>query len=107
MQRLAEEHQQSLDEVFRANGDLAARLKSQAVSLRYDPDDDVVILTIGERLAEGVYESVKNRLFLRLDPDSLKIVEMEIPDASVQFRDDPNLGPLLQSCLPGAGRDTA
>jgi hypothetical protein len=48
-----------------------------AVSSFYDREDDVLVITIGGP-AEAITESVSNTFFLRVDPDTLKLVGIEV-----------------------------
>ncbi len=99
MDQLAEEHAASLREVAAANRDLRSRLTELSVRVLHDRDDDTFILTIGEP-QEAITESVRNRLYYRLDPDTLKIVGIEIPHVSRRLADDPLLASLLRQFLP-------
>ena len=75
--------------------------------MAYDREDDTFFLTIGEAVLDAVYESVDNRLYLRLDPDTLKIVGVEIPHVSWRLKDDPRIRSLLTPYLGMVASDSA
>lgn len=81
------ERQKFFGEILAANRDLGERLKSLAVSAFYDPEDDLYGIVIG-RPQEALTESVHNRLYIRLDPATLKVVGIEIPDLTARLSDD-------------------
>jgi hypothetical protein len=105
MERFVQEHAASLREVSAANRDLALRLTTLSVQVRHDRDDDTFVLTIGEP-QEAITESVRNRLFYRLDPDTLKIVGIEIPHVSARLAGDPTLASILRRLLPLTALDS-
>ena len=75
--------------VLHANEDLAVRLRGLSISITYDRDDDTFMLTLGDH-REALTESVdESRLYIRIDPDTLKIVGVEIPELTVRLGDDP------------------
>ncbi|MBI2918906.1 MAG: DUF2283 domain-containing protein [Chloroflexi bacterium] len=59
--------------VEKLNIDLSERLFSEGVSIAYDEDGDTLFLTIGEG-KEAVNEQVVDGMYLRIEPDSLRIV---------------------------------
>ena len=71
---------------------------TSSISTLHDREEDTFFLTIGNP-QEAIYESVDNRLYLRLDPDTLKIVGVEIPHVSRRLKDDPRIAALLQPYL--------
>ena len=105
-QRLIHEHEESLREVLRANDDLDVRLRTLSVGVFYDRDDDIFEVTLGDP-QEAITESVRNQLSIRLDPDTLKIVGLEIPNLSARIRDDPMLRQLWRLLLRIAGPASA
>ncbi len=98
MQDLTKLHAESMREILDLNRDLEQRLSTLSVSMLHDRDDDLFILTIGEA-QEAITESVGNLLYFRLEPDTLKIVGIEIPHASRRLKDEPLLGQLLRWSL--------
>ena len=105
-QRLIHAHEESLREVLRANDDLDVRLRTLSVGVFYDRDDDIFEVTLGDP-QEAITESVRNQLSIRLDPDTLKIVGLEIPNLSARIRDDPMLRQLWRLLLRIAGPTSA
>ena len=105
-QRLIHEHEESLWEVLRANDDLDVRLRTLSVGVFYDRDDDIFEVTLGDP-QEAITESVRNQLSIRLDPDTLEIVGLEIPNLSARIRDDPMLRQLWGLLLRIAGPASA
>jgi len=103
---LTQEHRESLRAIFGANEDLGRRLGSLSVSVVYDREDDTVVVTLGEP-QEAVMESVRNRLYLRVDPETLKIVGIEIPHVSRRLQDDPVLTEFLRRVFPIASSEAA
>ena len=87
--KLMKEGQAFLRNVLAANQDLAARLRELSISIVYDRDDDTFMLTLGEP-QEALTESLDgSRIYIRVDPDTLKIVGIEIPDLSLRVHDAP------------------
>lgn len=87
--RLAKEGDAFLKSVLHANEDLAARFRELSVCIVYDRADDTFMLTLGEP-REALTESLDgSRLYIRIDPDTLKIVGIEIPDFKERLSDDP------------------
>ncbi|MBM2811672.1 MAG: hypothetical protein HW416_2431 [Chloroflexi bacterium] len=99
---LIAKHVASVRTVIDANLDLQERLASLSLCVVHDREDDLFTLTIGEP-QEAVTESVRNRLYFRVDPDTLKIVGIEIPHVSARLNDDPLLEGFLRRFLPLAG----
>ena len=64
------------------------------------------MVTLGEP-QEAVMESVRNRLYLRVDPETLKIVGIEIPHVSRRLQDDPVLTEFLRRVFPIASSEAA
>lgn len=86
---LEHEGDQSLDEVLRANQDLAVRLRELDPDIFYDREGDTFMVTLGEP-QEALTESLAGgHLYIRVDPDTLKIVGIEILDLSARLADDP------------------
>lgn len=57
----------------KANIDLSERLFGEGVSVAYDEDGDTLFLTIGEG-REAISEQVVDGIYLRVEPNSLRIV---------------------------------
>lgn len=64
-------------EIRRANFDLAERIEVEEVTLDYNPEADVLSITIGEP-RPAVTEPLFDDIMYRVDPDTLKIVGVEI-----------------------------
>jgi len=95
------EHNEALQEILKANEDLADRMRSLSYHMLYDREDDTLTVTFGEP-EEAITESSANRMYLRFEPETLKIVGFEIPHVSKRLKDDRILGDMLRSILPKA-----
>ena len=70
--RLISEGEAFFRSVLEANEDLAARLRELSICIAYDRDDDTFLLTLAEP-QEALTESLDDsRLYIRIDPDTLK-----------------------------------
>ena len=85
-----QENQKFANQVRRANTDLLARLRQLSVTSSYDPEEDLFVLTLGEA-QEALTESVGNAWYVRLDPESYKVVGLEIPDVSQLIKSHPEV----------------
>lgn len=86
--RLAREGRTFLKNVLEENRDLTSRLQQLSVTIAYDRDDDTFLVTLGEP-QEALTESLAGgHLYLRVDPESLKIMGIEIPDLTTRLADD-------------------
>ncbi|MBM3942069.1 MAG: DUF2283 domain-containing protein [SAR202 cluster bacterium] len=65
------------EEIRRANVDLADRIEAERVTLDYNPEADVLTITIGEPQV-AITEPLFDDIMYRVDPDTLKIVGIEI-----------------------------
>lgn len=65
------------EEIRRANFDLAERVEAEEVTLDYNPEADVLTITIGEP-RPAITEPLFDDIMYRVDPDTLKIVGIEI-----------------------------
>ena len=74
------------------------------VNILFDRDDDTFVLTVGDP-QDAIAESINNYLYLRVDPDSLKIVGIEIPHVSRRLNDQPLLAEMLRRTLPLAAEE--
>jgi hypothetical protein len=106
MEGLTEKHIESVKKIIAANWDLQDRLATESLCVTYDRDEDMFLLSIGEP-QEAITESARNRLYLRVDPDSLRIVGIEIPHVSRRLSDDPLLAGFLRRFLPRASIESA
>jgi hypothetical protein len=77
MQQLQAEHAEMIRAIVEANRDLATRSQALGVRAGYDPDEDVISVTIGP-VVESSTESVDHRFYFSVEPDSLKIVGIDI-----------------------------
>lgn len=105
--KLMQEGQAFVKRVLDANHDLATRLRELSVSIAYDRDDDTFMLTLGEH-QEALTESLGgSHLYIRIDPDTLKIVGIEIPDLTARIDDDPGVKRIWLAARNVAGPCTA
>ena len=72
-----------VEAIQQVNFDLADRMESEGVTLFYDPETDVLSITIGEP-REAITEPMVDDIMYRVDPETLKILGFEI----VQFQTD-------------------
>jgi hypothetical protein len=105
VKELIEEHSASVRAIIDANLDLQDRLASSSLCVVHDRDEDLFTLTIGGP-QEAITEGVRNRLYLRVDPDTLKIVGIEIPHVSARLEDDALLSGFLHRFVPLAGPES-
>jgi len=64
-------------ELLKANEDFDKRLRKSAITIAYDAEHDMLLVTIGNP-QEAITEQIDDRLYARIDPDSLKIVGFTI-----------------------------
>ena len=99
--RLVKEGETFLQRVLKANEDLETRLRNLSMCIAYDRDDDTFMLTLGQP-AEALTESLDGgRLYVRIDPETLSIVGVEVPDLTLRLGDTPAVKSIWQ-----AARDT-
>lgn len=72
------------------------------VHAEYDSEDDTLIVYIGEN-QEALSPSIENELFLRVDPDTLKIVGAELLHFRDHMRDRSDLLNVVLHLLALAG----
>lgn len=65
------------EEIRRANFDLAERIEAETITLDYNPEADVLTITIGEP-TPAITEPLFDDIMYRIEPDTLKIVGIEI-----------------------------
>ena len=65
------------EEIRRANFDLAERIEAEVVTMDYNPEADALTITIGES-QPAITEPLFDDIMYRLDPDTLKIVGIEV-----------------------------
>jgi len=66
-----------LGEVMKANRDLRARMQRSDLDMAYDAEHDMFLVTIGAP-QEALTEEIRDHVHLRLDPDTLKIVGVTV-----------------------------
>jgi uncharacterized protein YuzE len=66
-----------LEEIRKANHDLAERMTTEKVMLAYNPEADVLSITVGTP-RPALTEPVGGDVMYRVDPDTLKILGFEI-----------------------------
>lgn len=93
---LRERHQAQVLAVLRANDDLAERSAALGVTTLYDEDDDVLRTLIGPPV-EAATESVDHTVLLRYDPETLKLLGIEVLGfkALLGAQRSPDHGPLV------------
>ncbi len=64
-------------ELLEANEDFEERLRKSPVTIAYDAEHDMLLVTIGSP-QEAITEQIDDRLYARIDPDSSKIVGFTI-----------------------------
>jgi hypothetical protein len=96
--RLAHEHETIMAAIRAANDDLEARVLSLGLHVAYDRADDTLILTIGP-LVEATTESIANTVLVRVDPDTLKCVGLEVLGFKALLRERPPLPASLLAAL--------
>jgi uncharacterized protein YuzE len=74
---LAHEQQEWLSRILAANDDLAERIQALGVSMDYDEEDDALFVSFGPGV-EALTGSVNGAVYLRIDPDTLKIIGVEV-----------------------------
>jgi len=72
-----DENAAGLNGLLEANKDLEERLRTTDVRVGYDREHDMLLITIGEP-QEAITEEVSRGLYVRVDPDTEKIVGMTI-----------------------------
>ena len=85
MPALEREHREWIQKIIAANGDLAQRMAELGIISEYDEDEDILFVTIGPPV-EALTETVANCVGLRVDPDTLKLVGLEIMHAQAVAR---------------------
>ena len=65
------------DEISRVNFDLSDRIMAEGVTLDYNPEADLLTVTIGEP-REAITEPLLDDVLYRVDPETMKIVGVEI-----------------------------
>ena len=96
--RLAHEHEAMLAAIRAANDDLDVRILALGLHVAYDREDDTLILTIGP-LVEATTESIANTVLVRVDPDTLKCVGLEVIGFKALLRERPPMPASLLTAL--------
>mgnify|MGYP001572047058 CR=1 FL=1 len=65
------------EEINRINFDISDRIMTEGVTLDYNPEADLLTITIGES-KPAITEPLLDDVMYRVDPDTLKIVGVEI-----------------------------
>lgn len=102
MEALDREHLAVLARIRAANADLQERLESLGVTVSYDREDDVLMLLFG-RPEEAMSESIDNTLLLRVHPETLKIVGVEVVGLRAHLADRPDLFDLFLDAMEMSG----
>ncbi len=64
-------------DIFEANADLEERVGKLDVRISYDEEFDIFLIAFG-RSTRAITEEIRDGLYARVDPESLKIVGFEI-----------------------------
>ncbi len=94
-----------LQEIVEANRDLNKRLADIDVCVSYEPGEDLFTLMLGDP-QEALTESIDNVFYIRVDPESLAIVGIEVPYLSERLQDHPDIAKLWRSATGMVGPDT-
>jgi len=90
VQKLRAERNQLLQQIVAANADIDQRIRELGVTVCYDREDDVLLISIGAH-TEAITESIEPGRLARLDPETLKIVGLEVLGFVAQIARDPGL----------------
>lgn len=85
--KLQREHISSLQAIMAANEDLNTRLKDAKVSVFYDAEADLVMISFGVD-GDTMTETIGNRVALRVEVDTLRIVGIDILGFASQVKTD-------------------
>jgi uncharacterized protein YuzE len=77
LDKLEREHAAYLRRIMAANGDFAERATTLGARAEYDRDQDTLSISIGPAV-EASAESIDNRVFISVDPETLKIVGIDV-----------------------------
>lgn len=102
-EELRAQHDATLQAILAANGDLEERLRCASVSVFYDADADLLMVSFGE--SDGaVTETIDNRIALRTQVDTLKLIGIEILGFQAHAAEDPRYMRLFMDAIktPGA-----
>ena len=94
MAALEREHREWLAEIRAANSDLEERLGALGITLDYDDERDILFCRFGPP-TEALTESVDDLVYVRVDPDTLKIVGLEILHARTALAERPAVATFL------------
>lgn len=106
---LRREHAMWLLEILNANQDFEQRVSAAGgFTVEYDPADDLLMLTLG-RPVDAATETFGNVIAVRYDPDSLKIVGLEILGLRANMLKRPEFSRLYEQAVrdPEAAARTA
>jgi uncharacterized protein YuzE len=74
---LGREHHAWMQQILEKNKDLAERIGRLGLTTEFDQEADVVYHTIGPP-TEALTESLDGEIYIRVEPDTLKIVGLEV-----------------------------
>ena len=89
------ERQEFWEQIRAANADIAERSMRLGGAVWYDRDDDWLVLTLGEPTEAATYE-LDDFLRLRYDPETLKIVGLEVTPLADVVVGRPDMRRLLE-----------
>lgn len=101
-ERLATEHRAALREIADKNSDLAERVRAAGVRVLYDQEEDVLAMTVG-KTEDAVTETIDNSLAIRVDPETSKIVGLELFGFRSRSAEHPSQVRLFVDMLQAAG----
>jgi hypothetical protein len=101
-QQLVDEGVAILREILAANEDLGQRLATLPVWVLYEPDEDLFSLIL-DRPQEALTEETDSEIYVRVHPETMKIVAFEIPRLGRRIRDDPTIAHLWKASVRMAG----
>jgi hypothetical protein len=103
---LLEEGDAVLREILEANEDLGTRLATLPIWIYYEPDEDLFSLVL-DKPQEALTEETDNGLYVRTDPETLKIVGFEIPRLNHRVRDDVAVAKLWEAAVGLVGASSS
>lgn len=98
LRQLNEENAAVVQKVREANADVRDRLGALEFSAVYDVEEDTLLVTFGEP-QEAISEAATDNVFLRLDPETYKIVGIEVLGFRGRFADYPPVADIFFTAL--------
>jgi hypothetical protein len=95
-------HAAMIIRILNANEDLSERMDQEGITLEWDRAEDVLYVTLGDP-RPSLTESVRNTIYLRVHPDTLKLHGVEFHHAAALASQSPKLAALLELAEQQAG----